>query len=73
MDSGRGGKSTGWPRIARSNGELDQAHVGGGDAGVPDSAKGSPFLTALTKVTVVFASGLNALIMESSQVNATGQ
>ena len=44
---------------------------GGGDAGVPASAKGSPFLNALTRVTVVFASGLNAVIMESSQVNKT--
>src|SRR5262249_6350496 len=46
---------------------------GGGVAGVPESAKGSPFLNAFTNVTVVFASGLNALIMELSHVSATGQ
>src|SRR6185369_12946684 len=46
---------------------------GGGDAGVPESARGSPFLNALTKVTVVFLSGLNAAIMESSHFNAAGQ
>src|SRR4051812_15239593 len=44
---------------------------GAGDTGVADSARESPFLNALTRVTVVFASGLNAVFMESSHFNAT--
>jgi hypothetical protein len=47
-----------------------EATSGGGDAGVPDNASRSPFLNALTKVTVVLASGLNAVFIQSSQVNA---
>jgi hypothetical protein len=43
---------------------------GAGDAGVADSANESPFLKAFTKLIVVFASGLNAAIIESSQVRA---
>ena len=43
-----------------------------GDADVPDNASESPFLNDFTKVTVVFASGLNAAIMELSQAKATG-
>jgi hypothetical protein len=49
-----------------------RATGGGGDAGVPESASASPFLKALTSVTVVLASGVNAVIIELSHVNATG-
>src|ERR1017187_2184680 len=45
---------------------------GTGAAGVPDRASESPFLNALTKVTVVFTSGLNAAIIELSHVSNAG-
>src|SRR5258705_162632 len=39
---------------------------------VPDKAIWSPALNDLTSATVVFASGLNAVFIVSSQANATG-
>src|SRR5262245_53738385 len=49
------------------------AAVGGvGLVGVPDSASGSPFLKALTSVTVVLASGLKAVFIVSSHTKAVG-
>src|SRR5687768_3350194 len=45
---------------------------GAGDAGVAVSASGSPCLNDLTATTCVFASGLKAVFMLSSQVSATG-
>src|SRR5262245_22592032 len=45
---------------------------GGGVAGAPDSASKSPFLKALTSVTVVLASGLKAVFIVSSHTKAVG-
>ena len=42
----------------------------GGVPVVPDKAIGSPALNDLTSSTVVFASGLNAVFIVSSQVSA---
>src|SRR5581483_6375075 len=61
------------PMVSLTRHMSFRAMGGAGVAGVPESASGSPFLNALTSVTVVFASGLNAVIMELSHVNATGQ
>src|SRR6476619_4107279 len=44
----------------------------GGVPVVPGKAIGSPALNDLTSSTVVFASGLNAVFIVSSQVSATG-
>jgi len=53
-------------------GDQEQAVVGltGGVPVVPDNAMGSPALNDLTSSTVVFASGLNAAFIVSSQVSA---
>jgi hypothetical protein len=46
--------------------------VGVVDVGVPVSRRESPFLNCFTNSTVVLASGVKAVFMESSQVSATG-
>src|SRR5712672_3239429 len=60
------------PMLSLTKQRSFAATGGAGDAAVPDRAIGSPFRNALTSVTVVFASGLKAVFIESSQASATG-
>ena len=70
VDGAEAGPGFPGPTLSFTRQRSFGAMLGGGLAGVPDKAKGSPFLKALTSNTVVSASGLNAAFMLSSHANA---
>ena len=69
VDGAPAGPALPGPTINLTRQTSFTATGGVGVAGVPDSASESPFLNDFTSVTVVFASGLNAVFSVSSQTS----